>query len=257
MHSYFRSAQTHGRAADGRPGTAGALLILPPHTIGGFRGTRADFIRRRFSDSVIPAISGHRIAATGILPLDASTGTGTDARGISVRPIITTGRTGIPGPFWVFSSAGDKTAVPATPYAFVSHPTRPLDTASSPLKRLSKHNRIRNGSGEPYLLAVVTDIEKQMIAQALARHHWHRSRAAVQLGIDRKTLFSKIKRYQLECCRSGLDAKDVFVSSPYRADACIEAARSPRACPTANAKAERPSGTPYKLGAFTPHTVHI
>jgi transcriptional regulator with PAS, ATPase and Fis domain len=47
------------------------------------------------------------------------------------------------------------------------------------------------------LNAMMADFEKQIIAQTLAQHHWHRSRAAVQLGIDRKTLFSKIKRYQL------------------------------------------------------------
>ncbi len=39
--------------------------------------------------------------------------------------------------------------------------------------------------------------ERLLISQALEQHQWHRSKVAVQLGIDRKTLFSKMKRYGL------------------------------------------------------------
>jgi PAS domain S-box-containing protein len=40
--------------------------------------------------------------------------------------------------------------------------------------------------------------ERLLISQALEQHHWHRSKVAAKLGIDRKTLFSKMKRYGLE-----------------------------------------------------------
>ena len=57
---------------------------------------------------------------------------------------------------------------------------------------------IRNKSdAEKTLHALVENFEKEMIGQALAQNRWHRSRAAVQLGMDRKTLFSKMKRYRL------------------------------------------------------------
>jgi transcriptional regulator of acetoin/glycerol metabolism len=40
--------------------------------------------------------------------------------------------------------------------------------------------------------------EKQHILQALNANQWHRARTARQLGIDRRTLFRKMKRYELE-----------------------------------------------------------
>ncbi len=39
--------------------------------------------------------------------------------------------------------------------------------------------------------------ERQLITQALETNLWHRGKAAAQLKIDRKTLFSKMKRYNL------------------------------------------------------------
>jgi transcriptional regulator with PAS, ATPase and Fis domain len=45
--------------------------------------------------------------------------------------------------------------------------------------------------------ALVSEFEKEMIAQALTQHRWHRSKVAVQLGIDRKTLFAKMKKHRL------------------------------------------------------------
>jgi DNA-binding NtrC family response regulator len=45
------------------------------------------------------------------------------------------------------------------------------------------------------LSEVMQAFEKTYLEQVLATHHWHRSRAARQLGIDRRTLFRKIKRF--------------------------------------------------------------
>lgn len=39
--------------------------------------------------------------------------------------------------------------------------------------------------------------EKQILLQMLEKHHWNRTRVARLLGIDRKTLFTKIKNHQL------------------------------------------------------------
>lgn len=39
--------------------------------------------------------------------------------------------------------------------------------------------------------------EKELLKSALERHRWHRSRAAKALGVDRKTLFTKLKRHKL------------------------------------------------------------
>jgi len=44
---------------------------------------------------------------------------------------------------------------------------------------------------------MLADHERRLIAQALEQHQWHRSKVAGQLGVDRKTLFSKMKRYGL------------------------------------------------------------
>lgn len=43
----------------------------------------------------------------------------------------------------------------------------------------------------------IQKLEKNVIAQALQQHHWHRSKTSAMLGIDRKTLAAKIKRYRL------------------------------------------------------------
>jgi transcriptional regulator of acetoin/glycerol metabolism len=40
--------------------------------------------------------------------------------------------------------------------------------------------------------------EKQIIATTLARTGWNRSRAARQLGVDRTTLWRKIREYGLQ-----------------------------------------------------------
>jgi transcriptional regulator with PAS, ATPase and Fis domain len=43
----------------------------------------------------------------------------------------------------------------------------------------------------------VEDFEKHLIHSCLMQNLWHRGKTAVQLGIDRKTLFNKLKRYNL------------------------------------------------------------
>jgi len=48
------------------------------------------------------------------------------------------------------------------------------------------------------LTEVTEDIEKRMIAEALERNRWNRSRTAEELGIKRTTLQYKIKKYGLE-----------------------------------------------------------
>ncbi len=45
------------------------------------------------------------------------------------------------------------------------------------------------------LKSLVAGYEKQVIQQTLEKHLWHRGKAAKQLGLDRKTLFAKMKRY--------------------------------------------------------------
>jgi transcriptional regulator with PAS, ATPase and Fis domain len=53
------------------------------------------------------------------------------------------------------------------------------------------------GDEEKDLSAMVAAFEKQVIAEALEQHRWKRAKVAAHLGMDRKTLFSKMKRYGL------------------------------------------------------------
>lgn len=48
------------------------------------------------------------------------------------------------------------------------------------------------------LRSAIEAFEKQHIASVLARHRWHRHQAAGALGIDRKTLFRKIRRHGIK-----------------------------------------------------------
>jgi DNA-binding NtrC family response regulator len=41
------------------------------------------------------------------------------------------------------------------------------------------------------------DVEKRHIAATLRQHNWNISRTAKALGIDRVTLYNKIKRYEI------------------------------------------------------------
>ncbi len=48
---------------------------------------------------------------------------------------------------------------------------------------------------------VVRDFEKNYILHALEKYQWHRGRAALALGINRRTLFKKTKQYGIENTR--------------------------------------------------------
>jgi len=45
---------------------------------------------------------------------------------------------------------------------------------------------------------VLQSVEKKLIADALNRNRWHKTKAAKMLGVDPKTLYRKIKQYQLK-----------------------------------------------------------
>ncbi len=51
--------------------------------------------------------------------------------------------------------------------------------------------------GDGNLKSMVAAYEKQVILQCLEKHLWHRGKAARQMGLDRKTLFAKMKRYEI------------------------------------------------------------
>jgi transcriptional regulator with PAS, ATPase and Fis domain len=53
------------------------------------------------------------------------------------------------------------------------------------------------GTAAEGLDAMVQQFEKQMILQALERHRWQREVTAEALGIHRKTLFTKMKKYAM------------------------------------------------------------
>jgi transcriptional regulator of acetoin/glycerol metabolism len=40
--------------------------------------------------------------------------------------------------------------------------------------------------------------EKDLIMRALSENNWHRDRTAVALGISRKTLFRKMKKFNID-----------------------------------------------------------
>lgn len=53
-------------------------------------------------------------------------------------------------------------------------------------------------ASRPRLTDAVRDFEKRYIAQMLTAHQWHRSKVAELLGVDRRTLFRKIKEYNIK-----------------------------------------------------------
>ncbi len=72
-------------------------------------------------------------------------------------------------------------------------------SASPPAHIITRPAREEHpGSGQiKDLKTMLADHERRLIAQALEAHQWHRGKVADQLGVDRKTLFSKMKRYGL------------------------------------------------------------
>jgi len=60
-----------------------------------------------------------------------------------------------------------------------------------------KNNDIAMASAGKSLPDMVADIEKQIISKALEENRWQKSKTASDLGIHRKTLFTKMKKYNL------------------------------------------------------------
>ncbi len=82
--------------------------------------------------------------------------------------------------------------------------TRSLDfikTRTAELNALNKKNSFdmkKTGYPGRPLKEHICDLEKNIIKEVLEKNCWHRSRAAALLGIDRKTLATKIKLYNLQ-----------------------------------------------------------
>ena len=55
-----------------------------------------------------------------------------------------------------------------------------------------------NSGGERYLRGSVAEVERATIAEALIRNDWAISKTARLLGISRKNLWEKMRRYQIE-----------------------------------------------------------
>ncbi|MEJ2641992.1 MAG: sigma-54 dependent transcriptional regulator, partial [Desulfosarcinaceae bacterium] len=75
------------------------------------------------------------------------------------------------------------------PHAASKREARPFEPASA-LKTTPKE------TDEPLRISMAR-YERELLKAALQRHRWHRSRAARALGVDRKTLFTKLKRHKL------------------------------------------------------------
>ena len=66
---------------------------------------------------------------------------------------------------------------------------------SAPRRRTGPLPETETADGD--LDAMLEDFEKQVILQTLDRHRWQREVTADALGIHRKTLFTKMKKYGL------------------------------------------------------------
>lgn len=75
-----------------------------------------------------------------------------------------------------------------------------IELETAPQKKHGFNNVTLPNTGtapEKDLKTMMAAHERNLIVQTLERQQWHRGRAAEQLGVDRKTLFSKMKRYGL------------------------------------------------------------
>lgn len=71
-------------------------------------------------------------------------------------------------------------------------------TAAPSLSSIGRYHRpYEPGLGGSTLQSQINGVEKQIIRTALAQHNWHRGKTAQTLGIDRKSLFNKIKKHGL------------------------------------------------------------
>jgi DNA-binding NtrC family response regulator len=80
-----------------------------------------------------------------------------------------------------------------TVYRYLTLNTLDFAHAAPPAPREAQPAEPEGGG----LDAMVQQFEKQLILQALERHRWQREVTAEALGIHRKTLFSKMKKYAL------------------------------------------------------------
>jgi len=72
----------------------------------------------------------------------------------------------------------------------------PAKSPRDPITPLSSDSPFPTEDGA--LQDMVKVYEKKVISLALQRHHWHRSKAAESLGINRRTLFKKMKQHDLD-----------------------------------------------------------
>lgn len=72
-----------------------------------------------------------------------------------------------------------------------------LMTSNARMSRASEDPDDAGIPGTDSLKTLMDRYEERIITSALARQRWHRTRVAELLGVDRKTLFSKMKRYGL------------------------------------------------------------
>ena len=68
-------------------------------------------------------------------------------------------------------------------------------------KNDSRQEVIKNGQNN--LNIFIKKNEKEQIEKALQANNWHRTKASIQLGISRSTLFRKIKKYGLQLKQNG------------------------------------------------------
>lgn len=50
------------------------------------------------------------------------------------------------------------------------------------------------------LYEILSDVERSVILRALKKHNFNRTKTAQELGINRRTLYEKIKEHGLETC---------------------------------------------------------
>jgi DNA-binding NtrC family response regulator len=73
-----------------------------------------------------------------------------------------------------------------------------LDFLGAPLREVSHSQDLKFEpivEKEGILREAVTNFEREYILKKLEMNHWHRTKVAYELGIDRKTLFKKMRNY--------------------------------------------------------------
>jgi DNA-binding NtrC family response regulator len=78
-----------------------------------------------------------------------------------------------------------------------------IETDFLPMEPLTPQEMDRSGvpvslPDKPSLPGMVAALEKRMISETLQKYRWNRTLTAAALEIDRKTLYNKIKAFQLD-----------------------------------------------------------